>query len=118
MEKSEFYDIVAKLIVPLFTGSHLAGEMESSARDLEVALGKGNTVLLKPTKADDYRLILKRGQAFKSFELNLIRSIIHEINEISKMNIADKMYLNSLYNLAIEKSLIESVTGKLGNAHL
>lgn len=110
MEKSEFLAIVKKLIVPLFTGSHLVGEMESSSRDLEVALGKGNTILLKPSKLDDYRLVLKRGQAFKSFEVNLIRSIIHEINEISNMNISDKMYLSQLYNLTIEKSLIESIT--------
>ncbi|MBP3432090.1 MAG: hypothetical protein J6K39_04495, partial [Clostridia bacterium] len=82
MEKSEFYDIVGKLIIPLFTGSHLIGEEESTSRDLEVAFGRGNTILLKPSKLDDYRLILKRGQAFKSFEVNLIREIIHEINEI------------------------------------
>ncbi len=110
MEKSEFYIIVEKLIRPLFTGSFLAGEMESSARDLEVALGKGNTILLKPTKMDDYRLILRRGQAFKSFEVELVRSIVREINTISEMNISDKMYLNHLYSLAIEKSLIESIT--------
>lgn len=110
MEKKEFYDIVGKLIVPLFTGSFLAGEIESSSRDLEVALGKTNSVLLKPTKMDDYRIILKRGQAFKSFEVNLIRSIIHEINELSNLNIQDKMYLNKLQNMAIEKALIESIT--------
>lgn len=110
MEKSEFYEIVGKLIVPLFTGSFLAGEIESSSRDLEVALGKSNSVLLKPTKLDDYRIILKRGQAFKSFEVNLIRSIIHEINELSKLEIEDKMYLHQLQNMAIEKALIESIT--------
>ena len=110
MEKKEFYDIVGKLIVPLFTGSFLAGEIESSSRDLEVALGKTNSVLLKPSKMDDYRIILKRGQAFKSFEVNLIRSIIHEINELSNLNIQDKMYLNKLQNMAIEKALIESIT--------
>lgn len=110
MGKEEFYDIVGKLIVPLFTGSYLAGELESSSRDLEVALGKGNSILLKPTKMDDYRLILKRGQAFKSFEVNLIRAIIHEFNEISTLNIQDKMYLSKLQNMAIEKALIESIT--------
>ena len=110
MEKSEFYDIVGKLIIPLFTGSHLIGEEESTSRDLEVAFGRGNTILLKPSKLDDYRLILKRGQAFKSFEVNLIREIIHEINEISSYGIEDKMYLKYLQNLAIEKALIESIT--------
>ncbi len=110
MDKLEFYEVVGKLIVPLFTGSYLAGEMESSSRDLEVALGKSNSILLKPTKLDDYRIILKRGQAFKSFEVNLIRAIINEINDISEMNIEDKMYLHYLQNLAIEKALIESIT--------
>ncbi len=110
MDKAEFYDVVETLIVPLFTGSVLAGEMESSARDLEVALGKGNSVLLKPTKMDDYRLILKRGQAFKSFELNLMRAIIREFSAISAMGITDKMYLSQLNSIAIEKALIESVT--------
>ena len=110
MDKQEFYDVVETLIVPLFTGSFLAGEMESSSRDLEVALGRGNTVLLKPTKLDDYRLILKRGQAFKSFEVNLIRAIIREFDEISNMEISDKMYLSQLNSIAIEKALIESIT--------
>ena len=110
MEKLEFYDIVGKLIIPLFTGSHLVGEMESTSRDLEVALGKGNTVLLKPSKMDDYRLVVKRGQPFKSFELTLIRSIINEINEIYSMNIEDHMYLENLQNMALEKALIESMT--------
>ncbi|MBE7075713.1 MAG: hypothetical protein E7375_01410 [Clostridiales bacterium] len=110
MQKEEFYEVVSKLIVPLFTGSVLAGEVESSARDLEVALGKGNSILLKPNKSDDYRLVLRRGQAFKSFEVNIIRSIIHELFEISALQIKDKLYLQSLQNMAIEKALIESIT--------
>lgn len=110
MKKSEFYDVVETHIVPLFTGSYLAGEMESTSRDLEVALGRGNTVLLKPTKLDDYRLILKRGQAFKSFEVNLMRAIVRELDEISGMGISDKMYLSQLNSIAIEKALIESIT--------
>lgn len=110
MEKEEFYNIVGKLIVPLFTGSYLAGEMESSSRDLEVALGKHNSILLKPTKLDDYRIILKRGQAFKSFEVNLLRSIIHEINEISDSGIEERMYVSKLHQVAIEKALVESLT--------
>ena len=110
MVKQEFYEIVEKLIVPLFTGSYLAGETESSSRDLEVALGKSNSILLKPTKLDDYRLILKRGQAFKSFEVNLIRAIISEINNISSLELQDKLYISKLQSMAIEKALIESIT--------
>lgn len=110
MDKNAFYFAVEKLIVPLFTGSFLAGEEESSSRDLEVALGKANSVLLKPTKLDDYRLILKRGQAFKSFEVDLIRAIVHEIDSISSLGLTDKTYLQKLQNLAIEKALIETIT--------
>lgn len=110
MDKSEFYDIVGKLIIPLFTGSYLAGETESSPRDQEVALGKSNSILLKPNKTDDYRLILKRGQAFKGFEVNLIRLIIDELNELSILGIKDKTYLQKLYRMVIEKALIENIT--------
>ncbi len=110
MDKLEFYDIVEKLIVPLFTGSYVAGEMESSSRDLEVALGKGNSILLKPSKTDDYRIVLKRGQAFKSFELTLIRSIIQSINDVAEFGIDDKIYIEKLQRIALERALIESLT--------
>lgn len=110
MDKTEFYDIVGKLIIPLFTGSYLAGEEESSSRDQEVALGKSNSVLLKPSKVDDYRLILKRGQAFKSFEVNLIRLIIDELNKLSSLGIQDKTYMQKLYSMVIEKAIIKSMT--------
>ena len=52
MEKQEFYKVVDKLILPLFTGSFIDGEIESSIRDNEVAYGKRNTLLIKPSKAD------------------------------------------------------------------
>ena len=110
MTKEEFYETVNDLFVPLFTGSFVAGEIESSSRDLEVALGKSNTVLLKPSKMDDYRIILKRGQAFKTYEVNLIRSILSELNYIAQMQITDGIYLAHLREMAIEKSLVESIT--------
>ena len=110
MEKSQFYDFVNTLIVPLFTGSFVAGEIESSSRDLEVALGKGNSVLLKPTKLDEYRIVLKRGQAFKSFEVNLIRNILEEMTELSSHGIDNAIYLQKLQSVVIEKALINSIT--------
>ena len=110
MEKKEFYSLVDQLFVPLFTGSFLAGEIDSSSRDMEVALGKTNSILLKPTKSDDYRLVLKRSQPFKSFEVELVKSILKEINQILSMNISDKMYLSKLQNMAIEKALVKSIT--------
>lgn len=118
MEKAEFYEIVEQLIIPLFTGSELAGEMESTSRDLGVALGRGNTVLLKPTKLDDYRLIVRRGQPFKSYEVRLIRLVIDEIYQISQMNINDKTYLDYLNNMAIKRALVNSITENGGDTIL
>ena len=92
MDKAEFISIVETHILPLFTGSFLAGEIESSPRDMEVALGKSNSVLLKPNKLENYRIILKRGQAFKNFELDLLCSILFEINSIACFNISDKLF--------------------------
>ncbi len=110
MEKQEFYEIVEKFIVPLFTGSFLAGETESSARDLEVALGQHGVLLLKPAKSDNYRVVLKRGQPFKSFEVNLVKQIVNEFANIYSLNISDKLYLKNLQTMAIKKALIGSIT--------
>jgi len=76
MEKERFYKVINKLVLPLFTGSYLVGEEESSSRDSEVAYGKQNTLLVKANKNDDYRLIIKRGRAFQPVEANLLRIIL------------------------------------------
>ncbi len=110
MEKQEFYEIVEKFIVPIFTGSYLAGETESSSRDLDVALGQHGSLLLKPAKTDNYRLILKRGQPFKSFEVNLVKEIVSEFDNIYSLNLSDKLYMKNLRTMAIKKALIESIT--------
>ena len=109
MEKTEFYNLLQKLVLPLFTGSYLEGEEESSARDSEVALGKKNSLLLKPSKQDEYRLVLKRGQAFKPFEIELIKSILSELNTISQLNLQDLNYVSILQSHAIEKSICRSL---------
>lgn len=109
MEKKEFYKIVEKLILPLFTGSFLEGEEESSSRDSEVAYGKKNSLLIKASKTDEYRLVLKRGQPFQSFEINLLRSILAELNEISQLQLADESYIAVLQENAIEKSICQSI---------
>ena len=110
MEKNEFYKIVNKLILPLFTGSYIDGEEESSLRDSEVAFGKRNSLLIKPSKADEYRLILKRGQPFQSFEVNLLKSILNEFDKISSLQLDDESYLSVLQNNAIEKSICASIS--------
>ncbi len=109
MEKTEFYNLLQKLVLPLFTGSYIDGEEESSARDSEVALGKKNSLLLKPSKQDEYRLILKRGQAFQPFEIALIKSILAEINTIFELHLQDPNYVAILQSHAIEKSICRSL---------
>ena len=110
MEKTEFYKVVNKLILPLFTGSYIDGEEESSTRDSEVAFGKRNSLLIKPSKLDEYRLILKRGQPFQTFEVNLLRSILNEIEKISSLQLDDESYVAVLQNNAIEKSICASIS--------
>ena len=110
MEKTEFYKVVNKLILPLFTGSFIDEEEESSTRDSEVAFGKRNSLLIKPSKLDEYRLILKRGQPFQNFEVNLLRSILNEIDKISALGLDDESYVSVLQNNAIEKSICASIS--------
>lgn len=110
MEKSEFYKVVNKLVLPLFIGSFIEGEEESTSRDSEVAFGRRNSLLIKPSKTDEYRLILRRGQPFQVFEVNLLRNILNEINKISSLNLDDESYISVLQNNAIEKSICASIS--------
>ncbi len=110
LKKEEFYKIVEKSILPLFTGSYIGGEEASSTRDSEVAYGKQNSLLIKPSKAEEYRLVLKRGQPFKTSELNLLKSIINEINVISELNLTDENYVTTLQSHAIEKAICLSIS--------
>ena len=109
MEKNEFYKVVNKLILPLFTGSYIDGEEPSTTRDSEVANGKKNTLLIKPSKNDEYRLILRRGQPFQLFEINLLKSVLNEINKISESPFDDDSYVTVLQENALEKSICESI---------
>ena len=109
MEKNEFFKIVDKLILPLFTGSFIEGEEPSTSRDNEVAYGKRNSLLIKPSKLDNYRLVLKRGQPFQIFEVELLKSILDEINKISDLLVDDESYLSVLQENAIEKSICNSI---------
>lgn len=109
MNKKEFYAITEKLILPLFTGSYISGEEVSSSRDNEVAYGKHNSLLIKPNKVEEYRLVLRRGQPFKTFELNLLKSIVSEMNDIAELNIADENYVKKLQAYAIEKAICSSI---------
>ena len=110
MDKNEFYKVVDKLILPLFTGSIIDGEEPSSTRDNEIAFGKRNSLLIKPSKLDEYRLVLKRGQPFQAFEINLLRSILAELDRISLLQLNDESYIFALQYNAIEKSICSSIS--------
>lgn len=110
MDKNEFYKVVDKLILPLFTGSIIDGEEPSSTRDNEIAFGKRNSLLIKPSKLDEYRLVLKRGQPFQAFEINLLRSILAELDRISLLQLNDESYISALQYNAIEKSICSSIS--------
>ncbi|MBO7527857.1 MAG: hypothetical protein J6T74_08230 [Clostridia bacterium] len=110
MEKEKFLEYVRAMIIPMFTGSVIVGEVESNARDSEVALGPGGTVLIKPTKGDEYRLILKRNLAFKTNEVSLIRSIIEETDRVSNLGLEENSYLTRLNMTALEKAICESIS--------
>ena len=93
MEKLEFYKVVDKYKTrSKDIMKKIEGEEESSSRDSEVAYGKKNSLLIKPSKLDEYRLILKRGQPFQTFEVNLLKSILKEINKISALDLDDNSY--------------------------
>ena len=118
MERNKFYKVVKKLIIPLFTGSYLIGEEESNSRDSEVAYGKQNTLLIKASKNDDYRFIIKRGRAFGQFETNLLKFILKEINDISELNLQDQNYEQFLEYKAIEKAICESISSSTAQTML
>lgn len=118
MTKDNFMNLVTKLIIPLFTGSQIIGEEESSARDLEVAQGTNGTVLLKPHKSDEYRLILKRSQPFKTNDVSLIRTIVLELVKISEYGIEEEQYIKKLQTTAIEKAICQAVSEKASNTLL
>ena len=105
MEKDKFYVVLTNLILPLFTGSILVGEEESSARESEIALGKQNSILIKPNKAADYRFVIKRGRAYQPFEISLLKNIIKELSEIEETAGLDPTYELTLQEKAIEKAV-------------
>ncbi|MGN1227439.1 MAG: hypothetical protein ACI4TX_02225, partial [Christensenellales bacterium] len=112
MQKQEFVELVQNIIIPLFTGSELEGEEESTIRDAEVAQGSGGTILCKPKKTDEYRLVIKREQPFKKFEIQLVRAILEELDNVYKYNIVEAAYKKSLQQYALEKAICKSISDK------
>ena len=118
MEKDKFYVVLTKLILPLFTGSILMGEEESNARESEIAIGKQNSLLIKPTKLADYRFIIKRGRAFQPFEISLLKNILKELSQINESVFLDPTYELTLQEKAVEKAVCDSVASSASSVML
>lgn len=112
VEKEKFYELIENIIVPLFTGSEIAGEEPSSIRDADVAQGLGGTILCKPEKSAEYRLIIKREQPFKRYEIQLVNAILEELKGVLKYNIAEGAYTKALTQYALERAICRSVSEK------
>ncbi len=109
MNKTRFLEFVHDYILKMFTGSDIIGEEESSTRDNIIASADGGAVKVKFSKEDNYRIIIKRAQPFKNFEMHLIKSIIEEMHKINDLNITED-YKKGLRNLIIEKAICKSLT--------
>lgn len=109
MNKEKFCEIIEEFLLPLFTGSSIAGEEHSSNRDAEVAQGKEGTILCKPHKTDEYRIIIRREQPFKKYEVQLARSVLDEIIKVYNYNIDEVAYNKSLQQYAMQKAICQSV---------
>ena len=97
MNKTRFLEFLHDYILKMFTGSSIIDEEVSSPRDNIVAQADGGAVKVKFSRDDNYRVIIKRAQPFKNFEMHLIRSIIEEMHKINDLNITED-YKNNLKN--------------------
>ena len=109
MIKSRFLEFVQDYILKMFTGSEIIGEEESSPRDNIIAQGEYGSVKVKFDRTDNYRIIIKRAQPFKSLEINLIKSIIEESQKIDSLHVRED-YKKGLKNLIIEKAICRSLS--------
>lgn len=114
MDKISFTSMITDIVLPLFTGSQIIGEEPSSSRDFEAAQGPNGTMLIKPTKADEYRLIIQRNQPFKNHDIVLVKSVINELVLISSLGIGEPAYLHRLQHSAIEKAICSSLSENCG----
>jgi hypothetical protein len=111
LKKEQFIEFLEEHILPIFTGSEISGEEQSSPRDAQVAQGVGGSILAKFNKQDEYRIIIKRIQPFKTIEVSLVKSIIEELKELSQYTIKNE-YIKKFQSYAIEKAICKAVSQK------
>ena len=109
MNKTRFIDFVQDNILKLFTGSEIIGEEESTFRDSIVAQADGGAIKIKFTPEDNFRIIIKRAQPFKAFEMQLVKSVIEEMRKVVDLNLGDD-YKKGFKNLIIEKAICKSLS--------
>ncbi len=109
MNKSRFLEFVKDYVLQMFTGSEIIGEEPSSPRDMTVAQGDSGAIKIKFSREDDYRVIVKRAQPFKNFEIHLVRSIIEESRKVINLSSSDE-YRHGLESLIIEKAICRSLS--------
>ena len=110
MDRKSFEAFLEENILKIFTGSEIVGEEPSSSRDAIVAGGAGGTLLIKRDKNDDYRIVVRRIQPFKAFEISLIKAILNEIKIVRALNINNE-YFNKFEEFAIEKAICQALSG-------
>lgn len=109
MNKESFAKFLQNNILTLFTGSEIVGEEPSTNREGVIAQGANGSILVKFRKEDNYRFIIKRVQPFKQFEINLIKSIIQEYDELYKSGIKNE-HLERLQIYTIEKAVCKAIS--------
>lgn len=109
MNKAVFLEFVRGFVLKMFTGSEIIGEESSSPRDNYVAQGEAGSIKIKFTKEDTFRVIVKRAQPFKNFEIHLIRSIIDEMKKLDELSLSSE-YRHGLENIIIEKAICRSLS--------
>lgn len=113
MKREQFTTFIEDHVLSLFTGSEIVGDEESSPRDALVALGTGGVILVKFSKADTYRLIIKRVQPFKSFEVSLVRSIVEELGAIYASSVGAN-YIKDMEPHVISKAVCNALSAGAG----
>ena len=109
MKKNLFLEFLKDNILTMFTGSEIIGEEQSTPRDNCVAQGDAGAIKVKFSRKDNYRIIIKRAQPFKNFEVHLMRSIIEEMGKVYDLKTLED-YKHTVETMIIEKAICKSLT--------
>jgi len=107
MKKETFKELIESYLMPLFSGSYIKSETNSTKREDIVAFDKGySSILVKPTRESEYRLRMSRAQPFEKGDELLVEFIIQELVKVSETDISTH-YKSKLQYLSIEKAICQ-----------